>query len=112
MLLIWGGQHGFDPYQQSTKFHSLKFHNRKEVITMPSLVSPNDLLMAARNAMLEGEAPSTYEDWFKIFNFLAANIAPQAQPAVLILISKIYDVPLGEKEIRAISAFQTSRQTD
>lgn len=78
---------------------------------MPSLVSPNDILLAARDAMLEGEAPSTYEDWFKIFNFLAANIAPQAQPAALILMSHIYHTPLSEKEIRAISSFQTSRQT-
>lgn len=77
---------------------------------MSSLVSPNAIMLAARDAMLEGAAPSTYEDWFKIFNFLAANVAATAQPAVLILISKIYDCPLGEREIRAISSFQTSRK--
>ena len=77
---------------------------------MSSLVSPNAIMLAARDAMLEGEAPTTYEDWFKIFNFLAANITAAAQPAALILISKIYDCPIGEREIRAISSFQTRRR--
>jgi hypothetical protein len=70
------------------------------------LISPNELMMAARDAMLKGAAPTTTEDWFKIFNFMAANIAPQVQPTALLLLSKIYDVPLSEKEIRAISEFQ------
>jgi hypothetical protein len=72
------------------------------------LTSPDRLIRSACDAMLKGADPTTYEDWFKIFNFMAANIDPKAQPAALLLISKIYDTPLGDQEIRAISSLYTS----
>jgi hypothetical protein len=63
-------------------------------------------MAAAKKEMLAGKEPSTRKDWQEIFNFLAYNVSPEAQPACLHLIALIYDAPLTKKEIEEISAFQ------
>jgi hypothetical protein len=68
--------------------------------------SPNDMMKAAKDLMLNGAEPSSRRDWQAIFNFLAGNIAPEVQPSALHLIAMIYDAPLTKEEINEISAFQ------
>jgi len=41
-----------------------------------SLFSPNELLEGAKTLMLDGREPQTEEDWVKVVNFFAHNIAP------------------------------------
>jgi hypothetical protein len=72
--------------------------------------SPNDLLKAAREMMLEGRKPVSYEDWVRVFNFLAFNIATEVQPEALLVFRHLYDVPLTDEEIREISAFHMSKK--
>jgi hypothetical protein len=74
------------------------------------LCSPNELLKAAKDQMLAGADPHTDEEWARVFNFLAANIAPGVQPAALLFFRAMYDVPLTKDEICAISKFQIERK--
>jgi hypothetical protein len=75
------------------------------------LRSPGELLAAAKEHMLEGRTPATKRDWVEVVNFMAFNIAPVALPSALILVCKIYNVPLTKEEIVEISNFQKARRT-
>lgn len=70
------------------------------------LRSPNELMNAAKQEMLEGKEPSTRRDWQAVFNFMAHNVAPQVQPEALFVIAMIFDAPLTKSEIQKISDFQ------
>lgn len=70
------------------------------------LVSPNELLEAGKTQMLDGREPSTKEDWVMLFNFFAINISQGIEEETCLLLSKIYDVPLTDDEIKTIAQFQ------
>ena len=69
--------------------------------------SPDEVLAAAKDAMLEGREPETEQDWAKIVNFMAANIHEGTRLPAIQLICKLYDIPLSEGYIENIVAFQS-----
>ncbi len=78
------------------------------MINKKGLISPNELLEAAKKEMLDDREPSTKDDWELIMNFMAFNIAHEIQPSALQVIAKIYNMPLSEDEIAKISEFQAN----
>ena len=58
--------------------------------------------------MLAGREPGTREEWILIFNFLAHAIAPEVQPAALKIFKLLYEAPISEADIEAISKFQAA----
>jgi len=77
---------------------------------MPKLVSPNAMLQAAEEMMLDGNKAETHEDWAIVMNFFAANVdAESAMPACKLL-RAIYDMPLSEVEVKEIVKFQLERR--
>ena len=75
-----------------------------------TLRTPDEMMAGAREQMLDGREPSTRKDWQLVFNFLAANILPEAQPACLYLLAMMYDCPLTRPEIAEISEFQVKER--
>jgi len=71
-----------------------------------AMVSPNDMMAAAKEQMLEGKEPESREDWVEIFRFLAVNIHRSCVKDAAELLRVIYDVPLTKAEVRKIVAFQ------
>lgn len=73
------------------------------------LVSPNEMMAAAKEEMLGGREPETETDWELIMNFLAVNIHHEvAMPACKVM-AKLYDMPLTDNQIEQIVAFQLDR---
>jgi len=66
-------------------------------------VSPNELLQAAKDYELEGKEPITAHDWARVMAFFACNVDREVQPVALVLLAKIYDVPLTEDQVIKIS---------
>lgn len=64
--------------------------------------SPNEMFKAAKDMMLQGREPKTEEDWMKLVNFFAVNIADGLELPAVLLLCKIFDVPLTEKQITYI----------
>jgi hypothetical protein len=77
---------------------------------MAVLRSPNELVAAAREQMLDGREPESREDWVRIMNFLAFNVHPVAAVPTCRLMAKMYDMPLSEQEIEKIVAFQLAKK--
>lgn len=75
-----------------------------------NLVSPDEMMKNAKQMMLEGREPSNRRDWSLIFNFIAYNIGMGLEESASLLLAKIYDAPLSEKEIRQIVEFQISQK--
>lgn len=73
---------------------------------MTSFVSPNELHLAARRAMIDGREPVSEDDWARCVNFWAANIDPAVGTAAIPLIAKILDCPLPRELILEIAEFQ------
>ena len=72
-------------------------------------VSPNDMLKAAKEHMLEGREPESREDWMLIMNFFAANVdSGSAEPACQLMCA-IYDMPLSKVEVKEIVRFQLAQ---
>ena len=72
----------------------------------PTFLSPNEILAAAKDAMLEGREPETEQDWAMVVNFMAANIHEDTRGPAVQLICKLYDIPLSEGYVENIIAFQ------
>jgi hypothetical protein len=73
---------------------------------MSDLVSPNEMLDAACEMMLDGRRPVSTEDWALVVNFFAANIHPEVVVHAMPVLKAIYSIPLENDEIKAIVAFQ------
>lgn len=71
-----------------------------------SLHSPNELLKAGKDRMLDGKEPETREDWVRIVNFWAACIHPDTQPVSVQLMCKLYNAPVTDDEAESICMFQ------
>lgn len=77
---------------------------------MTRLVSPNELLSAAKEYMLNGGDPTTREDCAKVMNFIAANVHPDVARTVCPFLATLYDMPLTEEEVLGIVEFQLARR--
>jgi hypothetical protein len=76
---------------------------------MAHLVSPNEMHQAACDQMLEGRQPVTEEDWVKVVNFYAANVAAEVQPTGVTFMAMIMGCPLPSEYVERISAFQVEQ---
>jgi hypothetical protein len=72
--------------------------------------SPNEMLEAAKDSMLEGREPSSQEDWYLVLNFFAANIEATVCESACLLIKHLYDIPVDDENIKQIVQFQLERQ--
>jgi hypothetical protein len=85
---------------------------------MPHLVSPDAMLKAAKEQMLDpthqtlpNEELTSY-DWVLIMNFFASNIHSLSAEPVCQLLCKIYDMPLSPRQVTEIVSFQTKRKIE
>lgn len=74
------------------------------------MVSPDEMMAAAKEQMLGGNEPQSHRDWQLIMNFLAANIHGGAAHQACRLMAKLYDMPLSDQEVREIVDFQLARR--
>lgn len=68
--------------------------------------SPDELLAAGKDIMLESRDPETEEDWLLLVNFWAGNVHPSVQPAAVLVICKLYNAPVSERQVRVICKLQ------
>lgn len=73
-------------------------------------VSPNDMFLAAQRMMLDGREPASEEDWFKVVNFFAANIATEVALSGVRLMCLLYNCPLTDVQIAKITEFQIAHK--
>lgn len=69
---------------------------------MAKHVSPNDMMEAAKAAMLNGEEPATNDNWIMIVNFFGANMRVEATK----LVCNLFDCPLDVPTIEYIVGMQ------
>lgn len=72
--------------------------------------SPDELLAAGKDIMLESRDPETEKDWLLLVNFWAGNVHPDIQPAAALLICKLYNAPVTDYQVEAICKFQASQR--
>jgi len=70
------------------------------------LVSPDELMAAAKLRMLEGREPKSTRDWYLIVNFFAANIDPDVVRACMPLMKVLYDIPMMDEEMTLVIDYQ------
>jgi len=68
--------------------------------------SPDNLLKAAKDVMLEGRDPESDEDWQTVVNFWALNVHPDVQPSAIQLMCTLYKVPVTDGQVKEICKFQ------
>lgn len=73
-------------------------------------VSPNEMQSKAVEVMLNGRQPETKKDWVLCVNFWAHNAAAGLEAGICTLMSRLFEVPLEDSEIRDIAKFQHSRK--
>lgn len=76
------------------------------------LVSPDEMVKAAKDMCLDGREPKTEIDYQIIANFCAANIGGGAEEPVLRLIGMIYDWPISSEHLTKIAAFQALKKRE
>ena len=77
---------------------------------MTTYRSPNELLEAAKKAMLGGRNPTSLEDWYRIMNFFAANLADYICEQACLLFKHLYEIPLHDDEVKNIVKYQMERR--
>tara|TARA_Y100000310_G_scaffold275485_2_gene292048 strand:- start:335 stop:598 length:264 start_codon:yes stop_codon:yes gene_type:complete len=81
------------------------------------MISPNDMITAAKDQMIDGREPTSDDDWILIANFVldqvhdqlvdeAANIASGLELVATPLVLKLYDSPLDQSTVEEIAKFQ------
>lgn len=70
---------------------------------MIKYVSPDDMMNAAKTAMLDGAEPVTDDDWILLVNFFAANMRIEATK----LVCNLFDCPIDASNIEFIVKKQT-----
>ena len=73
-------------------------------------VSPNEMLAAAKDFMLQGREPVNRQDWQLIVNFFAVNVASGMEEPCVQLVMKLYNHPLTEEDITKIVSYQVERK--
>lgn len=74
------------------------------------MVSPDEMLEAAKEMQLGGRDPQSKRDWVLVMNFFAVNIDTILASSLHALLAKIYDMPLSEEEVDQIVSFQVSKK--
>lgn len=74
------------------------------------LVSPDELLQAAKEQMLNGRDPVTDVDWFYVMNFFAVNIDTALALDACKLLRVVYDMSITEQDVERIVKFQLERK--
>lgn len=77
---------------------------------MSHLVSPNEMMEAAKAQMLEGREPQSEDDWLRLANFIAFNVHPDIVHPVLKIFKAIYDIPLTEEQLTKVADYQLARR--
>lgn len=72
--------------------------------------SPNEMLHAAQDMMLDGRTAQSRDDWAIVMNFMAANIHRDVAESACLLLRTIYDMPLSCNEVQEIVNFQLRRK--
>lgn len=75
-------------------------------------ISPNEMMKAGKNSMLDGREPSSKEDWVRLFNFFAVNISQGLEEQTCLLLGRLYYSPLTDDEIKSIAQFQHSEKIE
>jgi hypothetical protein len=75
-----------------------------------NLVSPESMMTAAKQQMLEGREPTTLTDWQLVVNFFAYNADPLYARMAVPIMCKLYDVPLDARQIDEIVEYQLSKR--
>lgn len=73
-------------------------------------VSPNELLEAAKEHMLQGREPASRYDWRLVLNFMAVNISAGLEVPACQLLANIYEMPFTPTEVEAIANFQAQQK--
>jgi hypothetical protein len=60
--------------------------------------------------MLEGQYPTSHEDWTLVMNFMAANVHDSVAESACQLMAKIYHMPLTKSEVTHIVDFQLAHR--
>lgn len=77
---------------------------------MANFVSPNDILKAAKEHMLDSREPESHEDWTLVMNFMALNVYGDCAEPACQLLAVIYGIPLTREEITEIVNFQLTQK--
>jgi len=75
-------------------------------------VSPDQVMQAAKEQMLNGQEPQSHVDWVKIINFVAFNMDASLADSICKVMKTLYDIPLTDEEISDIVEFQSERRPD
>lgn len=75
-------------------------------------VSPDQVMQAAKDQMLNGQEPKSHVDWVKVINFVAFNMDAILASSICRVMKTLYDIPLTDDEIEEIVEFQNERRPD
>ena len=84
--------------------------DRKGSETVATWRSPNEMLEAAKRLMLDGKDPITEEDWARVVNCFAVNIAAGEEYPTIKLMKMLYEIPLSDEYIEQIVHFQSAQK--
>jgi len=76
------------------------------------MISPNEMLKAAKDHMLEGGEAQSWEDWMKVLNFIAFNMAEGLEEMGTLLFIKLYDIPVTEEDAVNVAVFQRNQKIE
>jgi len=81
---------------------------------MAGMISPKELLEAAKEMMLQGKEPSTQTDWIKVINFFSVNLVPdkEFQMACIKILVNILDIPVDNRTVDIIVDYQLQNRQE
>jgi hypothetical protein len=74
------------------------------------LVSPDEMIEAAKKDMLDGREPASIDDWARVMNYCAFNVQSEVASSACKLIARIYNMPLTDDLVENIVQFQLARR--
>jgi len=69
-------------------------------------VSPNEMMQAAQDIILDGRVPVSKKDYALVMNFMASNMNAEVAEPGCQLMAMMFDMPLARGEITDIVQFQ------
>jgi hypothetical protein len=76
------------------------------------LVSPESMMTAAKQQMLDGREPQSQQDWQLVVNFFAFNADPLYAKMVVPIMCRLYDIPLDEVQVNEIVQYQLDKRAN
>lgn len=76
------------------------------------MVSPNEMWIAAKQTMLNGENPKNDTEWAQVMNFIAFNVPANISTQIVKIMSTLYDCPLPDDTLEAIAKFQAQNKDE